>query len=232
MILVENSEIREQLEAIAPVVAWDTYTNMEAASEFSWSDPSMFWAKVLEVSEDAEVQRDIINERLETLGKLSQGKTVSIVSTNYVSGELSVGSPMYVYEQLAAAAGLSRPENQGVSLAEHKALYGSPHWGTVNLETLNQLDADVLIMLTYRAIPEADEGINALLEKLEDNPLWRSLEVVQNEQVFEVNSTQWLSFDFASANSVIDQLFEIVAGVDPQEVSPNPFLSEATSNQP
>ena len=230
LILVEASDVRAQLEAVAPVVAWDTYTNMEAAGKFSWSDPMMFWAEVLEVSEDAEAQRDLVNERLATLATLVEDKTVSIVSTNFLSGELLVGSPMYVYEQLARQAGLSRPAGQGADLGTHKAAYGTSHWGTVSPERLNEIDADVLIMLTYRATPEAEEGLKALLARLNGNPLWQTLGAVKNGAVYEVNSTQWLSFDFASVHSIIDQMFELVAGVDPQEVSPNPFLTEETSN--
>ena len=230
LILVENSETIDQLQEIAPVVAYDVYANIQETREMNWYDPMMFWADVLNVTDDAEIQRDIVESRLATLSDLAGDTTVSIIHMNNAAGTLLAGSPMWIYEQLARAAGLERPERQTLTLAEHEARYDTAWWGNYSLEELDTVDADVLIMTTSRGEPEAEQEVAAFTKRLESNPLWSSLSAVQEGEFYQVNYSQWISFDFASVNRTVDDLFRYVAGVDPQEVSPNPFLTGDTYN--
>ncbi|MEL6407947.1 MAG: ABC transporter substrate-binding protein [Chloroflexota bacterium] len=229
LILVENTETLEQLEAIAPVIAYDVYANIAESREMNWYDPMMFWADVLGATEEAEVQRDLVEQRLDILTEYTQGTTVSIIHMNTFGESLLAGSPMWVYEQLARRANLARPEIQSLTLDEHEERYGTTFWGSYSLEEIDTADGDVLIMTTSRGDAETEAAVEAFTAQIEANPLWGTLNVVQQDAFYQVNYSQWISFDFASVNRTIDDMFRFIAGVDPAEISPNPFLADDMS---
>jgi ABC-type Fe3+-citrate transport system substrate-binding protein len=64
------------------------------------------------------------------------------------------------------------------------------------------------------------------------SPLWQTLSAVQNDRVFFINGEYWIRDNPIAAHAVLDDLFRIVAGVDPAEVAPNPFLSVEATDTP
>lgn len=72
----------------------------------------------------------------------------------------------------------------------------------ISQEHLSDIDGDVLF-LSYRG-----EGGKEALEKLQQNPLWQKLKVVQQNQVYLVDSDHWYAFDVLAMNAVIDDLFK------------------------
>ncbi|MFQ4142475.1 iron-siderophore ABC transporter substrate-binding protein [Chlorogloeopsis sp. ULAP02] len=73
----------------------------------------------------------------------------------------------------------------------------------ISYENLSDIDGDVLF-LSYRGGKAAKEA----LEKLQQNPLWQKLNVVQKNQVYLVDSDHWYAFDVLAMNAVINDLFK------------------------
>lgn len=73
----------------------------------------------------------------------------------------------------------------------------------ISQEHLSDIDGDVLF-LSHRG---GKAGVEAL-EKLQKEPLWQKLKVVQQNQVHIVDSDHWYAFDVLAMNAVIDDLFK------------------------
>ncbi len=73
----------------------------------------------------------------------------------------------------------------------------------ISYENLSDIDGDVLF-LSHRG---GKAGVEAL-EKLQKEPLWQKLKVVQQNQVYIVDSDHWYAFDVLAMNAVIDDLFK------------------------
>lgn len=116
-------------------------------------------------------------------------------------------------------------DNAGLSLPTAWAEFrGDTAYATISIERLNVVDADVMLIWWFTGDPQADEALGAYISELERNPLWQTLEVVRSGNVHVVGS-YWIGSSYHAAHAVIDDLFTYVAGVDPAEVSPNPFLT-------
>lgn len=98
----------------------------------------------------------------------------------------------------------------------------------VSKEKLDLLDTDYIVLVTFANNAEEETENEEMVAQLEADPLWQTLSAVQNEQVFVVGS-QWITDTVVSHHKVLDDLFRNVANVEPQEVSPNPFLTDDTS---
>jgi ABC-type Fe3+-hydroxamate transport system substrate-binding protein len=63
------------------------------------------------------------------------------------------------------------------------------------------------------------------------NPLWQTLSAVQNGNVYRVSDYWYRGGSYTLAvHQVIDDLFIHLAGVDPAEVSPNPYPVAETAS--
>jgi iron complex transport system substrate-binding protein len=70
----------------------------------------------------------------------------------------------------------------------------------LNLESLDLLDADVLFVAI-------NPGAEEIFEKYQNSPLWQLLNVVNNKQVYTVDSSYWVFGNIWSANAILDDLF-------------------------
>lgn len=130
-------------------------------------------------------------------------------------------------DNLIHEAGLVRPEQQLVYDMDFVTNENSNLVGfTVTDELLPVIDADYILVWTASQIADVESAARELLPTLESNPLWQTLDAVQNERLFIVG-THWQGFGIFEAHAGLDDLFRYVLGVDPQEVSPNPFLVDA-----
>lgn len=71
----------------------------------------------------------------------------------------------------------------------------------ISEEHFSELDGDVLF-LSYRGGEAAKEQ----WERLQQNPLWQKLKVVQQNRVYLIDSDHWHAFDILAMNAVIDDL--------------------------
>jgi iron complex transport system substrate-binding protein len=71
----------------------------------------------------------------------------------------------------------------------------------LNLERIDLLDADVLFVAV-------DPGARDLFQKYQNTRLWQTLNVVQNQRVYSVDSSYWIFGSILSANAIVDDLFK------------------------
>lgn len=204
------TEVRDQIEAIAPVVAFDYFTN-----------PAADWSGILEIyadaaNLDAELAESLtgIEQRIDVLASEledQEGETVSIV-TNY-TGDFQVLLSEWPVSLILERVGLARPDSQGPE-AEEAA--GNGYNAPLSLERLDEIDADHLLVVQFS--PEAAEGI----EELQAMDLYQSLDVVAAGEDHVVGG-HFVTGGIYDIHKTIDELFLYVADVDPADVSPNPL---------
>ncbi|MEA5569385.1 iron-siderophore ABC transporter substrate-binding protein [Anabaena sp. UHCC 0399] len=71
----------------------------------------------------------------------------------------------------------------------------------LNLERIDSLDADILFVAV-------DPGARELFQKYQNTRLWQTLNVVQNQRVYSVDSSYWIFGSILSANAIVDDLFK------------------------
>lgn len=104
-------------------------------------------------------------------------------------------------------AGLSRPATQDLNAADSLRLVNNPIQASISQELLDQADADVLFVWTAENRREANQEAQQALAALQNNPLWKSLSVVQRNQVYFVPS-YWIGSGPIAANLILDDLFK------------------------
>ena len=96
----------------------------------------------------------------------------------------------------------------------------------ISKERLDLLQSsDHIFVVTSGFSDEDRTAYQQLIATLEADPLWQSLPAVKAGHVHVVGR-DWLGSSLIAANSVLDDLFTHVAGVDPATISPDPFLSD------
>jgi len=77
----------------------------------------------------------------------------------------------------------------------------------ISQELLSQIDGDVLFVWTAENEAEANQAAQKKLEKLQTDPLWKTLNVVQKNQVYFVPN-YWIGASPIAANAILDDLFK------------------------
>jgi iron complex transport system substrate-binding protein len=209
----------EELEAIAPTIIQSDETNR------NWEVAAEFWSSVLGGETIFTEMKATYDVRITALNE--------ILSENAADLEVSVlvaSSPEFTFAWLPNTgigkilddAGISRPESQ----REPSEMGVVP----ISQETLNLADGDVIFIFGYpytdaESIGQQEEYLEGLIE----NPLWQTLNAVQNDQVYRVGDYWYRGIYYLATHQILDDLFIYLAGVDPAEASPNPFSTvEAT----
>ncbi len=210
----------DTLQAIAPTVI---YSYPLEVSEYRSSVE--FVADVLNTPEVADELLGQLDARLADFRALMADTptNVSLVRLRdtlvlFVSGSFG--------DTLIHEAGLTRPEQQQAYdldfvINENDSWVGFD----VSEENLPLIDAENIFIWTASSTSvQIEEEARAVIATLQENPLWNTLSGVQNEHLFVVGS-HWQGFGIFEAHAALDDLFRYIAGVDPQEVSPNPFFT-------
>ena len=203
-----REEFYTQLSAIAPTVLleWD---------QVSWQDFLLATGDALNRKEGAESLLAEYAQRVELLAQsiqeLDEVPTVSVVRVR--PANLRFYTVSSLMGSVLRDAGLPRPEAQNID--EDDTLYQ-----IISEEEIDLLDADMIFV--WGATEGADETITELV----NNSLWQQLSAVQNDEVYFVDEAIWFAPGIIGVHLLLDDLFTYVAGVDPQEVSPNPFLTD------
>lgn len=174
-----------------------------------------------------------IDERIATLhdvlsekGLIDNTFTVSIIEAPtqlWLFTETNFGAQLAMQAGLSLADTVPTPE-------EADATGNGPFAFSISLELLPLIDADHVFLFTnYNSDVEGE---------LFANPLWESFAAPNPDRMHFLNGEYWVRDNPISAHRIIDDLFTYIAGVDPAEVSPNPFAytyqiePEATEEAP
>ena len=194
LIVAESSyskSLYEQLSQIAPTVV----LNMPFPSS-PWQEQLEEIAYILDREEEG---KQLINDYWKRVEKLKQTLgdrrlhlKVSVGNTSSEYGIWSYGEKHPVGEILKDI-GLQRPESQRGDFF---------YIENISIEKISDLDGDVLFFLSW-----GREDDKKTLEKLEQNPLWAQLDVVQRDQVHLVGA-HWHNSDILAINAILDDLFK------------------------
>ncbi len=220
LIITNDSENYDQLNAIAPTILFDIY----ATNSTSWSDYSRYIGNILNANEETEAIIEQTEERIAVLSDLYQANVPSEVVSVILYGEFGIlsGAPYFVYNQVMNQANIVRPEIQSLDSEEFDTV-NEIYWQSLSEEQLNIVDADVLVMMISQN-PDELAFTDELVSNIDADPLWSILNAVQNDRFYTVPYQRWISFDPYSVNRIIDDLFLTLLEVEPAEVAANPFI--------
>jgi iron complex transport system substrate-binding protein len=222
-----EADLYDSLAAIAPTVMYESLPNAQ------WEENTRFMAQVLGLEAEAEALIAAYEARVEALratlidnGMPPEDLEVSVIRIYDAQG--SAGLQMQLVNafssDMLADVGFARPESQAMDVESAMAAYNSAVAATLSLEQLPLLDGDVLIAWGQGADEEMNAANDAIWTEIQDSPLWGSLNVVQEERTYRTGG-YWVGWGFHAAHAVLDDLFTLIAEVDPADVSPNPFLA-------
>lgn len=208
---LEAYEATAELSEIAPTISF----TFDSSSQ--WREIAEATALAVDAEEALNAVEAGYEERLEALQvALDMPDAFEVAVVRPGEGGLSLPVQNLFLNTILNNAGLSLPEAWDEVRLDTA-------YADITLERLDLVDADVMLIWWFSAEPEADEESAAYISELEENPLWQTLEVVQNDEVHFVGS-YWIGSSYHAAHAVIDDLFRYVAGVDPAEAAPNPLL--------
>ncbi|HEX7005368.1 MAG TPA: iron-siderophore ABC transporter substrate-binding protein [Trueperaceae bacterium] len=180
-----HEAIYEQLSAIAPTVFTETVGVV-------WKENLLANGEALGLREEAEQLLADYEARLAELrSQLDELPTVSIV--RFLPGQVRIYLSESFIGTIIEDAGLPRPPAQRV---EDFALF-------VDREGIPLMDGDVMFVTHYGPVEDTPQA------EFLDDPLWQSLDVVQEGNVYFVPDAYWmLGIGPIAANLVIDDLYQ------------------------
>jgi len=187
----------QQLSQIAPTVLVDV------DSDGQWKAPLIKFAEALGKTAEAEKILADYNARLAEfkakMGDRLDQITVTLlrVYPDALAFYLKNSFPGSVLED----AGLNRPRAQNFERV-------GQNQQRIDKELLSTLEADVMFVWTYGYTTEIAQNAQTNLKKLKTDPLWLTLDVVQQNQVYEVSASHWFGFGPIAAHAVVDDLFK------------------------
>lgn len=163
----------------------------------SWKENFSFVAKALGKEEAAQQAWNHYYQRIEALkialGERYQDKKISVI--NLGGGVILAHAKNSFSGFILDDIGLQRPKLQNV-------ITPSGSIPNISEERLQEIDGDILFVLIF------DTRDKNELEKLQQKPLWKKLKVVQQGQVYLVDSGAWAGNSLLAADAVIDDLYK------------------------
>lgn len=196
-----HSLIYTQSSPIAPTVLF----KFEHSGQ--WKEFFQTVAQVLGRDDTAQQVMDDYNRRIEDfkakMGDRQPKVSVVRIYPNSINLYLRDSFPGIVLQDV----GLARPLAQDLSADEAQRLANNPIQMQISRELLSQADGDILFVLTAENEAEANQEAQKKLEELQNDPLWKTLNVVQNNNVHFVPS-YWIGGGPLAANAIVDDLFK------------------------
>lgn len=194
-LILSNTRLQNiytQLTNIAPTVALDF-----PAPPAPWQKTLEDIAKILDKEQES---KQLINDYWQRIEQLKQAlgdrrhqMQVSVATIDQTFGIYTYGAK-HPTGAVLNDIGLQRPSTQNGDFFTKD---------NISQEHLSDIDGDVLFL----SHSGGDAGKEAL-DKLQQNPLWQKLKVVQQNRVYLVDSNHWYAFDILAMNAVIDDLFK------------------------
>ena len=208
-------DLYDQLNAIAPTVFFDN------SSAVDWRESARFFAEVigqqdrmaeLEVAFDARL--DALQEAINA--QFDAPPTASVLRIRPSQLRL------YFEESFAwtvlSTVGFTSPQAQADLIAAAIERFGRPNLANISLEQLSVIEADHVFAFTTGGLTPGDA--EAYLAQLQANPLWQSLDVVQDDRLHRIPN-YWFGTGYIAAHAIIDDLYAFVLQAEPTQ--PNPF---------
>jgi iron complex transport system substrate-binding protein len=214
-------EFYDALSAIAPTLLYDFDHSGQ------WQDIAGFTVDAVSRQEAYTELMTVYNARLDILRETVSDSEPVISVVRIMPTDVRLYVRDSFSGEIIHAAGLRRPESQDYTSAEMQAAFGQQTFYTISQEQVPMADGDIIFIWTTGSTRDLAEDAAARLEALRSDPLWGALPAVQNGAIHEVGG-YWIGSSYIAAHYVLDDLFRYVAGVDPAEVAPNPFVSGET----
>jgi iron complex transport system substrate-binding protein len=214
-----DEEITVQLAAIAPTVSYAT------AGSGDWKRPMRMVGDLLGLTElvnDLFAQYDARLRDLHATVENPADIEVSIIRVQ--PDRLMLNLVNSFPAVIVTDAGFGRPASQAYSEEEAIAAYGGAVGAFISLEEIQLADGDYIFAWSNQGSADENAEADANWERVQASPLWNALTAAQDNTAYRVRG-HWLGWGIFAAHGIIDDLFTYVAGVDPAEVSPNPFLA-------
>ncbi|MGD1944372.1 MAG: iron-siderophore ABC transporter substrate-binding protein [Leptolyngbyaceae cyanobacterium] len=179
------------LSQIAPTVAFDIDERLE------WRSLARLGAEALgKPAAAAKLSADYETKLAQLKSQAPQNLEAITASIVFLTpGRIRTMGKATFPGTVLADAGLSRPPSQ----AEGPGLMN------ISLEALDEIDGDVLFILTPQSDTELATGVQAEIARTQASPLWPHLIAVKNEQVYEVGP-YWGLGSYIAANLILDDL--------------------------
>lgn len=212
----DEAENYESYAAIAPAV-------MTTLSVQDWDLTAQFWSEVLGVPEVYEEMVATYDARIAELqAALPEGYEETEVS---LVTAMSYGMLTWLSNspqgKILADVGFARPESQSLT-EEEAAELGRTYWKILSKETLNLVDGDVIYLFSYATTDEEVAAAeSAVIEALQQDPLWLNLAGVQAGNAFVMPGYWYRGSTYLFSNLIIDDLFASLT--DAEATTPNPI---------
>ncbi|MEM7335361.1 MAG: ABC transporter substrate-binding protein [Chloroflexota bacterium] len=206
------------VETIAPIIILD--------AQDSWKENLLLTSDIIGEREAAEVMIADYDRRVQTL-RAQFDDPAEITISLFIPGldSHSVQLPGSFGGQIISEVGFSFPEAQMQLIEETPNLSMESLSVTINQERLDVLDGDAVFIIGLGSEPETIEFQNidrSVDDEFLNDPLIQQLSAVQEDAVYP-GGLYWSAHGIYSAHAILDDLFLYVAGVDPEEVAPNPL---------
>ncbi|UFJ41418.1 iron-siderophore ABC transporter substrate-binding protein [Brevibacillus humidisoli] len=187
---MRHEKIYTQLSAIAPTVMTETV--------FDWKENLKLSAEALNKQAEAEKLISDWDKRVADFKQKMGDKLkteVSLIRFNPDHARIYyTGFPGSIIEEV----GLARPESQRVK---------DQVIAKLTKEQIAQMDGDVIFDFT--ADWKGDGAVKKLQEEWTNDPLWKNLNAVRNNKVYQVNEVFWnMSGGVMAANKMLDDLYK------------------------
>ncbi|MEM9774488.1 MAG: ABC transporter substrate-binding protein [Chloroflexota bacterium] len=211
-LIISNSGWRRanrQIISIAPTVIWSYDEDSD------WRVYFRAIGEVLNRSDEVETAIEELDGRMAVLqaevGETDE--TFVVVRTMEETGEIQVFTTNNFGATQATLIGLTMPDEILTPVEASRA--ENAWWYPLSIEELDHIDADHIFLLRGWEPDIQDEFLA--------NPLWQTLEAVQNDQVHFIDGEYWVRTHPLALHRIMDDLFVHVAEVDPADVAPNPY---------
>ena len=185
-----EADTYELLSQIAPTVVFDNDGFTE------WQGLTQLCAELLGKEAEAERLKAEYEAKLQTFKTQLDTSQIQVSVASFYGEQISVFGKETFTGTVLEAAGLSRPPKQAAGANDQ-----------IPLELLGDIDGDVLFVMKPQSQTDVAADVRVALEKIQANPLWNQLNVVQAKQVYEVDA-YWFGVGYIAADLILDDLMK------------------------
>ena len=194
-----NPEIHQLLSETAPTLKVKKIEPIH----LKWKQTFVKIAEKLDRKEQAQTALNKYQQRVDKLRQQIKqkvgDKTVSVMRF-YASGRVQVETIYSFSTVIIQELGLSLPP-QLLPFSTDKDTSTIP----ISLERVDLVDADVLFVMLD---PDSEDNF----KRYQSSPLWKKLNVVENNRVYTVDSNYWYFGNILAANAILDDLEKYLLG--------------------
>ncbi|QPC81815.1 ABC transporter substrate-binding protein [Phototrophicus methaneseepsis] len=196
----------DEVSQIAPVV-------VTSLSVQDWERTTQFWAEVLGEEERFQQMQDTYYGRIAQLQEALpfDPAEVEVSLTTAMTYGITLWMDNSPQSKILEDVGFARPEAQTVDDPE------ADYWLNISEETLDMANGDIAYLFAYSTtdLDIAAEESQAI-QDFQANPLWQSLSVVQEGNVYVMEGYWYRAATYLLANRIIDDLFATLTDVEPE----------------